>query len=66
MYTPRTNRIPATTGSAASAESEDSTTAPTNAPTKPGKARRDTTPQSTFPKRQCEAPDAAVVAISAR
>ena len=33
---------------------------------KPGSARRETTPQSTLPKRQCAVPDANVVAISAR
>ena len=58
--------MPATIGSAASADSDDNATAPTNAPIPPGTASRETTFQSTLPKRQCAVPDASVVAISAR
>ncbi|GAB3595522.1 hypothetical protein GCM10027446_20920 [Angustibacter peucedani] len=40
--------------------------APAKAPTAPGTPSLATTDQSTFPKRQCEAPEAKVVPISAR
>ena len=51
-YTPNRSRIPETTGSAASAESDESTTAPTKAPMNPGPASSPTIRQSTLPKRQ--------------
>jgi hypothetical protein len=56
----------ATHGLAVSPLIEDSTTAPRNAPTKPGKVIIRTVRQSTLPKRQWETPDTAVVPSSAR
>jgi len=56
----------ATIGSAASAVmNELKTTAPKKAPIAPGIASGQTLAQSTFPKRQWEAPEAAVVPTSA-
>ena len=63
---PRENKNMATRGSAASAVMNAlNTTAPKKAPTAPGTASGQTLAQSTFPNRQCEAPDAAVVPTSA-
>ena len=56
----------ATHGLAVSPLIEDSTTAPTKAPMKPGKVIRRTVRQSTLPKRQWDTPDTAVVPSSAR
>jgi hypothetical protein len=53
-------------GLAESVESELRNVAPTNAPSAPGTPMRPTTFQSTLPKRQCDAPEASVVPISAR
>src|SRR5215210_3895475 len=64
--TPSPNRNTATMGSAASAVmNELNTTAPKNAPIAPGIASTQTFDQSTFPNRQWEAPEAAVVPTSA-
>ena len=53
-------------GSAASAESDDSATAPRNAPTKPGRLINRTVRHSTLPNRQCETAETATVPTSAR
>ena len=56
----------ATTGSAASAESAISSTAPTKAPMTPGMPIYRIIEQPTLPNRQCESPDASVVPTSAK
>jgi hypothetical protein len=53
-------------GSAASADSDESATAPRNAPTKPGRLISRTQRHSTLPKRVCDAADTATVPTSAR
>src|SRR5215208_5151772 len=64
--TPSPNRKTATIGSAASAVMNAlNTTAPRKAPIAPGIASGQTFDQSTFPNRQWEVPDAAVVPTSA-
>src|SRR5215213_1144237 len=64
--TPSPNRKTAKIGSAASAVMNAlKTRAPRKAPMAPGIASDQTFDQSTFPNRQCEAPDAAVVPTSA-
>jgi hypothetical protein len=52
MYRPRTNRKPDTTGTAVSIDSDDSNTAPKNAPAPPGRLMSPTTRQLTLPNRQ--------------
>ena len=58
--------MPAIQGAAASVVSELRKVAPAKAPMAPGTPILRTTGQSTLPKRQCEAPEASVVPISAR
>ena len=56
----------AITGLAVLVSSELRKVAPAKAPIAPGMPILRTTTQSTLPKRQCEAPEASVVPISAR
>jgi len=53
-------------GFAASVDRFERNVAPANAPIAPGTPRRATMRQSTLPKRECDAPEARVVPISAR
>jgi hypothetical protein len=54
------------TGLAASADKEESSTAPVKPPIAPGAASSPTVRQSMLRKRQCAVPDASVVPSSAR
>lgn len=65
-YRPSSSRITDIRGFATSVERFESTVAPAKAPIAPGMPMRRTTFQSTLPKRQCEAPETALVPISAR
>jgi hypothetical protein len=58
--------MPAIQGAAESVVSELRNVAPAKAPTAPGTPILRTTGHSTLPNRQCDAPEASVVPISAR